>query len=189
MAEPYAPDLQPLDYTGYHSIEVRNDTRLRVRITDELETVVDYTGQDLDQLITRQFGEWLRFDRNKRWLIWTNGRQDRFDVSVGMPVVRELKALSGSEITGSLGTQDQFRAEAEGASITLSVDTPSLRLRGNDGATLVISGTCGRLTMLARPTSTVDLTALSCESIVIFGDRSRVALPDGANVVDEHPES
>ena len=69
MAEPYAPDLQPLDYTGYHSIEVRNDTRLRVRITDELETVVDYTGQDLDQLITRQFGEWLRFDRNKRWLI------------------------------------------------------------------------------------------------------------------------
>jgi len=104
-------------------------------------------------------------------------------------VVRELKVLSGAVVSADLGMQDRFRAEAEDGMITVSVDTPRLRIRGNDGAVISVSGTCGRLTMLARPTSTVDLSALTCDSIVIFGDQSRVALPDGANIVEQHPES
>lgn len=186
--EPYAAQLHPLDNTEFHSIEVRNDVRLNVNVSEIESVVVDYTQADLDQFIVQQFGEWLRLDRNKRWLIWTNGRQDSFVVDVQMPEVRELKALNGAVITADLGTQDQFRAEAEDGTITVSVDTPALRVRGNDRAMITVTGTCERLTMLARPTSTVDLVGLDCDSIVIFGDKSRVALPDGANVVDKHPE-
>jgi len=186
-ADPYPAQLLTLDQTDYHSVELRNDIRATVRAGDAQSGVVDYTGTDPDQLIVQQFGEWLRLDRNTRWLIWTNGRDDQFSVDFEMAEVRELKALSGAEITADLGEQDRFRAEAENGIITVSVDTPNLRLRGNDNAVITVSGTCGRLTMLARPTATVDLNALTCDSIVIFGDKTRVSLPEGANVVDEHP--
>jgi hypothetical protein len=174
-----------LDFTDYHSVEVRNDIVARISVGD-FGAVVD--GGDPAQFIPAQFGEWIRFDRNTRWLIWTNGRRDRFDANISMPEVRELKALSGAKITADLGVQERFRAEAENGVITVSVDTPALRLRGNDGAVITVTGSCGRLTMLARPTSVMDLSGLECESIVIFGDKTRVALPDGANVVDQHAD-
>lgn len=176
-----------LELSDFHSVELRNGIVAEVTIADDFSVVVDDAAGDIAQLIPAQFGEWVRLDRNKRWLIWTNGRRDAFNATFEMPVVRELKALSGAVITADLGEQDQFRAEAENSTITVSVDTPNLRLRGNDNAVVTVSGTCDRLTMLARPSSTMDLTALTCESIVIFGDKSRVALPNGANVVDEHP--
>lgn len=189
QAEPYGQNITPFDFIGFHSIEVRNDVHLNVNVAETERVVVNHTRADLDQFIVQQFGEWLRLDRNKRWFIWTNGRQDRFVAYADMPQVRELKALSGAVIRADLGTQDQFRAEAENGKITVSVDTPSLRLRGNDGADITVTGTCGRLTMLARPTSTVNLSELDCDSIVIFGDTSRVTLRPDAQVVDKHPEA
>lgn len=189
LANSDASTQMALDFTGFHSIEVRNDIVANVTVGTTQDVSVGTTNVDLNQLKPAQFGEWLRFDRNKRWLIWTNGRQDQFVVSASMPIVRELKALSGANVSADLGTQPQFRAEAEEATITVSVNTPRLRLRGNDGAKVTVTGTCGRLTMLARPTSIMDLSDLNCDSIVIFGDKSRVALPNGANVVTEHPES
>lgn len=178
----------PLDFADFHSVEVRNDIVATIAVGDAFDVAAEVVRGDIAQLVPAQFGDWLRLDRSKRWLIWTNGRRDQFDVAVTMPEVRELKALSGAQISAVLGQQDQFRAEAANATITVSVDTPNLRLRGNDGAVITVTGTCGRLTMLARPTSVMDLSGLVCDSIVLFGDKSRVDLPSGANIVNEHPE-
>jgi len=164
---------EPLGFTDFHSVELRNDVVAEVRVADTFAVTVGGADADISNLISAQFGEWLRLDRNKRWLIWTNGRRDQFEATIDMPVVRELKVLSGAVVSADLGMQDRFRAEAEDGMITVSVDTPRLRIRGNDGAVISVSGTCGRLTMLARPTSTVDLSALTCDSIVIFGDACR----------------
>jgi len=158
-----------------------------VTVSDTVMATVDDSNGDIAQLVTAQFGEWLRIDRNKRWLLWTNGRRDQFVAKLQMPEIRELKALSGAKITADLGDQPRFRAEAEDGVIEVTVNAPNLRIRGNDNAEISISGTCGRLTMLARPSSLVDLADMTCDSIVIFGDKSRVVLPEGANVVDEHP--
>ncbi|SEW15731.1 hypothetical protein SAMN04488515_1321 [Cognatiyoonia koreensis] len=176
---------ETFDFDGFHSVEVRNGIVAEVTV-GEASVIVDDSAGDITQFRSAQFGEWLRLDRNKRWLIWTNGRRDQFNTKIQMPQVRELKALSGAIITANLGEQPQFRAEAENGKISVSVSTPNLRLRGNDDAEISVSGRCERLTMLARPTATIDLSGLTCESIVIFGDRSRVLLPDGANVVSEH---
>ena len=174
---------------AFRAIDVRDDVQVSVTIGDEYLVEATAVKGDLAQLRLKEFLPWLAIDRDTRWLIWPQWRDDVFALEIQTPVMNGVKALEGASLTFSGDADRRLWAEAgDGGLLTLTdLDVYELTIMGQRDGRIVADGVCEELTIRGQG-AFVDARGLDCASIVVDADGSEVLLPDGAQVLDEHPD-
>ncbi|WP_342075950.1 GIN domain-containing protein [Yoonia sp. SS1-5] len=178
-----------LDVGPFRALEVQEDVLLDVSIGPIQTINATPIKGDLAQLRTREFLPWVVFDRDTRWFIFPQWREDIFQVSVETPVLNGLKAFDGAQARFS-GDADQrlwIEAGAGGGVALDDVVVHELTLVARAGGTITAQGRCAMLTIRNEGLS-VDASELTCDSVVVNGDPAHVTLAPGTIVVDAHPD-
>ncbi|MEJ6401664.1 GIN domain-containing protein [Yoonia sp. 2307UL14-13] len=174
---------------AFRAIDVRDGVQVSVTIGDDYAVTATPVKGDLAQLRLKAFLPWLAIDRDTRWLIWPQWRDDVFAVDITTPVMNGVKALEGGVLTFTGDADRRLWAEAgDGGVVTLTdLEVSELTIMGQAGGRVIADGVCEELTIRGRD-AFVDLRGLDCASIVVDAPGSDVLLPDGAWVVEEHPD-
>lgn len=175
-------DEQTFDLQGFSKVEAGFGLDVTIAMGD-YSISAEGDARALDRLEVARHGDTLKLTMKPRgWerfspITWLFGQDDDLNVTIALPELRSVAALSGADVEVDGATGGRFEAKSRsGADLKIdSIAAQDVMLDASSGATLNISGTCGSVAAGASSGAEINAKDLIC-------DEGRLAVSSGADI-------